>query len=497
MNQTPETKRCAIYTRKSTEEGLDQDFNTLDAQRDSAEAYITSQQHEGWTCIAERYDDGGFTGANMERPALRRLLDDIQAGKVDCVVVYKVDRLSRSLLDFARILEIFEKFQVGFVSVTQQMNTSTSMGRLMLNVLLSFAQFERELISERTHDKMAAARRKGKRCGGAPVLGYDVVEKQFAVNPTEADRVRQIFDLYLKCQSLIETARQLNDRGWVTKRWTTRAGKVIGGLAFNKTNLHYILTNVTCIGKVKYRDEIYEGEHEGIVDPKIFAKVQKCLTTGKGASRTRHTSLLRGLLHCSACGCGMSHAYSQKRNYRYHYYVCNKAQKRGWKTCPAPSVPAIEIERFVVDEIKAIGSDAELAASVYREACRHLDEERKQLKAEALKLQRQIARDEKEIRRLATGVLDEAAIDELARLQDRVRVARDRLAKIKPAEPLTQAEVIRNLAAFDPVWQTLSSGEQGQLLDALIDRIDFDGENENVSISFHATGLKAIEEVAV
>ncbi len=210
----PKRMKCAIYTRKSTEDGLEQEFNSLDAQRESGEAYIKSQAQEGWDCVSDKYDDGGFTGGNMDRPALRRLIADIEAGKIDCVVVYKVDRLSRSLLDFARMLEIFERHHVAFVSVTQQFNTTTSMGRLMLNVLLSFAQFEREIISERTRDKIAAARRKGKWSGGMPLLGYDVDPRgsKLVVNEAEAARVRAIFELYLEHQSMIATIQELDRR---------------------------------------------------------------------------------------------------------------------------------------------------------------------------------------------------------------------------------------------------------------------------------------------
>jgi site-specific DNA recombinase len=228
---TGATIRCAIYTRKSTEEGLEQEFNSLDAQRESGEAYVKSQQHEGWECLPDRYDDGGFTGGNMERPALRRLMADIDASQVDCVVVYKVDRLSRSLLDFARMMETFDRHRVAFVSVTQQFNTSTSMGRLVLNVLLSFAQFEREIISERTRDKIAAARRKGKWTGGMPPLGYDVDPRRstLIVNEDEATQLRAIFTLYLEHQSLIATVRELDRRGWTNKHWTTRKGNQRGG----------------------------------------------------------------------------------------------------------------------------------------------------------------------------------------------------------------------------------------------------------------------------
>ena len=321
--------RCAIYTRKSTEEGLEQEFNSLDAQREAGEAYIKSQQHEGWVCLPDHYDDGGFTGGNMDRPALRRLLADIEAGKVDCVVVYKVDRLSRSLLDFARIMEAFERHNVSFVSVTQQFNTATSMGRLMLNVLLSFAQFEREMISERTRDKIAAARRKGKWSGGMPVLGYNVDETKLVVNEDEADRVREIFELYLEHQSLLAVAKELNARGWRTKRWTTRKGTARGGRPFDKNTLYQLLTNVTYIGKIKYKDEVHDGEHEAIVDAETFDQVQVAAAAERSERRphvrNKHGALLRGLLRC---GClrlrdePLVHARRGASEYRY--YVCDR-----------------------------------------------------------------------------------------------------------------------------------------------------------------------------
>ena len=292
--------RCAIYTRKSTEEGLEQEFNSLDAQREAGEAYVKSQQHEGWVCLPSQYDDGGFTGANMDRPAIRRLLHDIEAGKVDCVVVYKVDRLSRSLLDFARIMETFERHSVSFVSVTQAFNTATSMGRLVLNVLLSFAQFEREMISERTRDKIAAARRKGKCSGGMPVLGYSVVETKLVVDQTEADRVREIFQMYLERQSLLEVVKELNGRGWRTKCWTTRKSTARGGRPFNKKSLYDLLTNVAYIGKIRYKDEVHDGEQTPIVDERVFTETQTLLKrngrSGGRATRTKHAALLRGML---------------------------------------------------------------------------------------------------------------------------------------------------------------------------------------------------------
>jgi len=360
----PNPIRCAIYTRKSTEEGLDQEFNTLDAQREAAENFIASQQHEGWTCLPDHYDDGGFTGGNMQRPALQRLLADAEAGRINCVVVYKVDRLSRSLLDFARMMAVFEQQGVSFVSVTQQFNTATSMGRLILNVLLSFAQFEREMISERTRDKMRAARRRGKRLGGTPVLGYDVdsQSRQLVVQPEEAERVRDIFQLYTEMQALIPAVRELNRRGWVTKRWTTRKGAQRGGKPFNKASLHYLLTNITYLGQVKFQAEVYDGDHEAIVSKELFRQVQQLLSRNRRQPRlpkaTGCYGLLDGLLYCTACSARMIHTYTTKGSRRYRYYVCSSAQKRGYETCPSKSVPAEEIEQFVWQQLDDNNSDA-------------------------------------------------------------------------------------------------------------------------------------------
>ncbi len=310
--------RCAIYTRKSTEEGLEQEFNSLDAQRESGENYIKAQVNEGWECLPDRYDDGGFSGGNMDRPALKRLMADIEAGKVDSVVVYKVDRLSRSLLDFAKMVETFDRHQVSFVSVTQLINTSTSMGRLMLNVLLSFAQFEREIISERTRDKIAAARRKGKWSGGMPLLGYDVDPRgsKLIVNEDEAVRVRAIFELYLEHQSMITTIKELDNRGWVNKRWTTRKGHQRGGKPFTKTSLFKLFTNVAYGGKIKYKHEVHQGEHAAIVSSDCWQRVQLLLgrngRTGGAFVRNKFGALLNGILRCVPCGCDMSPTHSTK-----------------------------------------------------------------------------------------------------------------------------------------------------------------------------------------
>ena len=265
MQKTVRPIRCAIYTRKSTDEGLDSDFNSLDAQREAGESYIASQRNEGWVLLPDRYDDGGFSGGSLERPALQRLLKDIEAGKVDCVVVYKVDRLSRSLMDFSRLVALFDRHKVSFVSVTQHFNTTDSMGRLTLNILLSFAQFEREIIGERIRDKIAAAKRRGKRCGGIPPLGYDLVDGKLAVNPDEAAGLRGIFARFVKIGSTTLLARELNDRGCTTKSWTTRKGRHRPGLSWNKSRLYRLLHNRTYLGEVTHKGQVYPGEHKAII----------------------------------------------------------------------------------------------------------------------------------------------------------------------------------------------------------------------------------------
>jgi len=274
-----QTIRCAIYTRKSTDEGMDRDFNSIDAQREAGEAFILSQRSEGLVAVSESYNDGGFSGSNMNRPALQRLLTDIGADAVDCVVVYKVDRLSRSLIDFARIVETFEKHQVSFISVTQQFNTTTSLGRLTLNILLSFAQFEREIISERTRDKMAAARRRGKWTGGHPVLGYDIDPKgaRLVVNVDEAGQVRTIYQLYLGYRSLRRVARDIDLRGWRTKQWVTKSGLALGGKPFTIGSLYRLLVNPTYAGHVVYRGQTYRGEHDAILESHMWENVQAIL----------------------------------------------------------------------------------------------------------------------------------------------------------------------------------------------------------------------------
>jgi site-specific DNA recombinase len=367
------TVRCAVYTRKSTEEGLDQEFNSLQAQREAAEAYIKSQRHLGWTLLPTLYDDGGFTGGNIERPALKRLLEDIEAQHVDCVIVYKVDRLSRSLLDFARLMDQFDQRSVSFVSVTQQFNTTSSLGRLTLNILLSFAQFEREIIGERTRDKMSAARRKGKWVGGIPVLGYDVHPGggRLIVNDTEAAQVREIFRMYTTSRSLATMVAELERRKWTTKSWTTKRGALRLGTVFQESTLLRMLTNAIYIGKVCHKSTLYPGEHAAIIEPGLWEEINTELCAARrGRSRTMRTeqkALLKGLLFCGSCNQPMLPTYTSKGERRYCYYVCCAAHEKGWDECATKSIAAGLIEESVVTQLRSAlrveGARSELQVS--------------------------------------------------------------------------------------------------------------------------------------
>src|SRR5438132_1258178 len=289
--------RCAIYTRVSTDQGLEQDFNSLDAQYDASQAYIRSQAHAGWSLLRAKYDDGGFSGGNTDRPALQRLLEDVRAGRVDVIVVYKVDRLTRSLADFAKLVELFDRHHVSFVSVTQQFNTTTSMGRLTLNVLLSFAQFEREVTSERIRDKIAASKRKGLWVGGMAPLGYDTKNRRITVNEPEAETVRTIFRSYLKLGSLNLVMADLRKRGIVTKVRTLKTGETVGGIPFTRGPLAHLLRNRFYIGDVPFKGEILKGEQPAIVDQDLFAAVQAKLSeqvNGHKAARMKSEALLIG-----------------------------------------------------------------------------------------------------------------------------------------------------------------------------------------------------------
>ena len=353
--------RCAVYTRKSSEEGLEQEFNSLHAQRESCEAYIASQRSEGWVLVRDQYDDGGISGGTLERPGLKRLLADVEDGLVDVVVVYKIDRLSRSLMDFSKLVEVFDRNGVTFVSVTQSFNTTTSMGRLTLNILLSFAQFEREVTAERIRDKVAASRRKGMWMGGVPPYGYRVENRKLVVDEDAAAHVRWIFARFLEIGSCTELAREVGTRGIRTPR----------GNRIDKKFIYRMLNNRAYIGEAVHKGDSYPGEHDAIIEKDVWDKVHAILTESprKRAARTRADTpaLLKGLLY-GPDGAAFSPTHTRKGGKLYRYYVSQTVLKHGAGSCPIGRVPAGEIEAAVIDQLRAVFRQPEIVAGTWKAA---------------------------------------------------------------------------------------------------------------------------------
>ncbi len=424
--------RCVVYTRKSSEEGLEQEFNSLDAQQEAGEAYIHSQKHEGWILLPNRYDDGGISGGTMDRPGLKRLLADVKANRVDVVVVYKVDRLSRSLGDFAQIIDLFDKHDVSFVSVTQQFNTTTSMGRLTLNILLSFAQFEREVTGERIRDKIALSKKKGMWMGGYVPLGYDVASRKLIPNDPEADLVRRIFNHFIRLGSTTLLCKELNEQGFRTKRRRGRDGRMNDGYPFNKTTLYKILNNRIYLGEIRHKDKWYPGEHQAIIDQDLWDKAHAILAqdrTQRAQDTARKTAApLKGLLY-GPDGKAMTPTHTRRGDKIYRYYVTHTANKRGYEECPVRMVRAADIEGIVFDQIKAIFKNPAMIVSTWKAA--------------------------------ATMV-----------------------------EGITEDEVREGLQSIEAIWDHLYHKEQARLLQLFVERIRV--EPEGVHIDIRTNGINSL-----
>jgi DNA invertase Pin-like site-specific DNA recombinase len=351
-------QRCAVYTRKSSEEGLDQEYNSIDAQRDAGHAYVASQRAEGWIAVADDYDDPAFSGGNMERPGLKRLMVDIEDGKIDIVVVYKIDRLTRSLADFSKMVEVFERLGVSFVSVTQQFNTTTSMGRLMLNVLLSFAQFEREVTGERIRDKIAASKRKGMWMGGVPPLGYDVDNRRLVANEKEARTIRHIFKRFVELGSSTLLVKELRLDGVTSKAWTTQDGRTREGKPIDKSLIYKLLSNRTYLGELRHKEQWYKAEHPPIIDQQLWDDVHAILSTNssKRGNATRATIpfLLKGIVFGND-GRALSPWHTTKKSgRRYRYYIPQRDAKECAGASGLPRLPAAELESAVLDQLRGI-----------------------------------------------------------------------------------------------------------------------------------------------
>ncbi|WP_441267691.1 recombinase family protein [Bradyrhizobium sp. 215_C5_N1_1] len=414
--------RCAVYTRKSSEEGLDMDFNSLDAQRESCEAYIVSQRAEGWTAVSDHYDDGGFSGGTLERPALKRLLAAVQARKIDVIVVYKIDRLSRSMLDFLNLVELFERHGVTFVSVTQSFNTKDAMGRMALNILVTFAQFERELIGERIRDKVAASRKRGKWMGGWTPLGYEVRDRKLLVHEVDAERVRTIFRRFVQLKSATRLAREL-----VSANERTRYGHLL-----DKGVLYKILNNRVYLGEAVHKGTSYPGEHQPIIDRKLWDQVRTILKESPrkraGNARAQTPALLKGLLF-GPDGAAMSPTHTRKSGRLYRYYISQTAMKQGRSDCPVKLVPAAELERIIIDQVRLLLQTPEVIVQTWRA---------------------------------------------LRKLSDQV----------------SEAEVRSALLGFEELWDELFPAEQARIIELLVERIDMHAERMDITLKIQ--GLSSL-----
>lgn len=429
MSWAPKRRlRCAVYTRKSSEEGLDMDFNSLDAQREACEAYVASQKAEGWILVPDHYDDGGFSGGNLDRPGLQRLLRDIEARRIDVIVVYKIDRLSRSLLDFAKLVEVFDRCNVTFVSVTQSFNTTTSMGRLTLNVLLSFAQFEREITSERLRDKVAASKKKGMWMGGFPVLGYDIKDRKLVVNEQEAKLVRRIFERFVQLGSGHRVAQELRMERVTGKAWTSKRGRQWQPAPMAKTVVYRLLNNRIYIGEIVHKGNVYPGEHRAIIDRALWDKAQAILQQSapvrSNATRARTPALLKGLIH-GPDGRLMSPTHTRKGERLYRYYVAQNGPAR----VGLRRVSATEIETAVVDQLRTILRSPEIVVRTWRKAN-------------------------------ADG------------------------------RSVTERDVTRALQRVDPIWNELFPAEQARVIQLLVGRVDV--QPDGVRIALRTNGLGSV-----
>jgi site-specific DNA recombinase len=490
-----ETKRCAIYTRKSTSIGLEQEFNSLDAQRDACLSYIKRQP--GWQALETSYDDGGFTGANIDRPAFQRLLGDVDAGRIDIVVVYKVDRLSRSLLDFAKVMERFNAAGASFVSVTQNFSTADAMGRLTLNMLMSFAEFEREMISERTRDKIAGARRKGKWTGGTVPLGYSVVDKKLVVNELEAVLVREIFALYLEHRSALAVVRILNERQHVTKQHRAMNGRLRRSRAWVTSDVLRILNNPVYAGYMMVGGELFDSEHTALIDRSVFRRTQVLLegnTVARRKGRRNPEYLLRGVLQCARCGHAFTTASTIKGGLTHRYYRCVTRDKRGKQACPSAPLPAGSIETYVVDRLREAVARGNLAGDVTAavqarivESRRNLATERKELSARIAALSAELQRDTESLanltgpaRRPIEARMQDAG-GQLGHCEARLAVVERELAHLEDIE-IEGAWVAETLTDFHRVWDLLTPENRARLLRLVVQRVEVDEPANEVRV---------------
>jgi len=487
----PAPVRCAIYVRKSTEKGLDQEFTSLDAQREACEAYIASQRFDGWVALPDRYDDPGFSGGNMERPGLKRLIADIKSGRVNMVVVYKIDRISRSLLDFARLMELFEQYNVSFTSITQQISTNTAMGKLLMNILLSFAEFEREISGERVRDKVAAAKRKGKYMGGTLPYGYDLDRERhkLMVNLEESKIVRHVFKRFTEVSSGLTVAKELNAKGITTKSWITNKGDLRPGGTWDTQHIYRLLNNRTYIGETVHKDQSYPGEHESIVSKALWDNVHSILDNPNGRKKNQPARTvpapLKGVIRCGHCDRAMTGTYTKKGSKTYRYYVCTKASRNGYDVCPVRSVPASEIEDAVIGQLRAVFRSPEMIAQTFREAQSLESQGLAQLRDDISELKADISSLRASLDGLSETDEDYWTTRRLIDEKKDLSSTKTHELHVLQSNLLTENDVIDDLTTLDPVWNELFPAEQQRIVGLLVDKVVVNTDGLDIRIRAH------------
>ena len=503
---TPQLIRIAAYARISVADREAMQFSSIQAQVEAITAYAKSQASQGWEMVGEPYIDDGVSGSTTNRPALTRLLDDVVEGRIDVVIVHRFDRFSRSQRDFLNMLHMLEANQVSFVSVTQALDTGTPMGRCMLSVITAFGQMEREVIAERTRDKVRAARSKGLWTGGRPVLGYDVIDKRLVVNPKEAARVREIFALYLQWKSLLGVTKELAQRGWNSKLWINKKGELVGGNLLTKNSLRGLLTNPLYLGKVRCGDELSDGAHEAIVDEATWDAVQELLKsngnrTGRTGSngRNKWNALLQGIVKCGVCGAAFTSHHCKKGSRSYSYYVCQTHQKQGQAACPGSRIAAGKLESFVVDQLREIGRDPQLLAATL-DADHAIREARKpelvgQAKRAATAKSKLTDERANILGAIANGDGNSVSLAEhLEELDVKVagatRTEADARAELRALDlsDVSAGELREVLSDLEPVWSELFPNEKARAIALLLERVEFDANAEEVEITFRPGG---------
>jgi site-specific DNA recombinase len=494
--------RVAIYTRQSVDRSEGGDFGSIEAQKEVVQSFIGSKRALGWQALPAGYDDLGFSGATTERPAFQRLLADIEAGKVDVVAVYRLDRFSRSLLDFARLMAFLQERNVEFASVSEQFDTSSPMGRMVLNLLATFAQFERETIAQRTRDKIIATRRRGGWTGGRPILGLDSKDGHLLVNEEEAEQVRDLFRLYLELGSLGAVADEAQRRGWTCKRWTNGRGEAVGGGPLTKANLYDLFGNVLLMGKIRADGEIVDGAHEAVVDERTWHRVQRqLLAHGQGRRKSEpwrkpHPSwLLRGLAKCGRCGSSMTCQKTGKGSKRHRYYVCAKMVKQKAAACPGSRTAAGPLEDVVAQRLLTLGQDPVVLEAVLAADREQREKRVPELEAELRKLRAESGRLEEQRRNLVRAIQQgspsaEAITRKADELSREIATAHERIEAVanelyeQEDGAIDPEELARVLGDLGPVWAALTPIERSRMVSLLVERIDVDVPGEEIEITF-------------